>query len=199
MPAPKTVDEYVTRHDEWWEELNKLRSILQSTPLVESIKWGFPVYTLNNKNVLGLGAFKSYVGIWFFQGGLLKDPHQLLVNAQEGKTKAMRQLRFSSLEEMNEKIIRDYVAEAIENQKKGKEIKPDLKKPLVIPDELKLAFETNQEVRDQFEKLNLTSKREFSEYIESAKREDTKKSRLEKIIPMILEGVGLHDKYKKGT
>ena len=34
------------------------------------------------------------------------------------------------------------------------------------------------------------------EYISKAKREATKQSRLEKIKPKILRGVGLHDKYK---
>lgn len=34
------------------------------------------------------------------------------------------------------------------------------------------------------------------EYIETAKREATVKSRLEKIKPMILKGIGLNDKYK---
>jgi len=34
------------------------------------------------------------------------------------------------------------------------------------------------------------------EYIETAKREATKTSRLEKIKPMILQAVGSNDKYK---
>ena len=33
-------------------------------------------------------------------------------------------------------------------------------------------------------------------YIETAKREVTKTNRLEKITPMILEGISLHEKYK---
>lgn len=39
--------------------------------------------------------------------------------------------------------------------------------------------------------------KEFSLYIEEAKQEKTKHSRLEKIIPLIFKGVGLNDKYKK--
>jgi uncharacterized protein YdeI (YjbR/CyaY-like superfamily) len=38
--------------------------------------------------------------------------------------------------------------------------------------------------------------REYCEYISEAKRDATKLKRLEKIIPMIIEGVGLNDKYK---
>ncbi|MEL7473318.1 MAG: YdeI/OmpD-associated family protein, partial [Planctomycetota bacterium] len=38
--------------------------------------------------------------------------------------------------------------------------------------------------------------RQYNEHVSEAKREETKLKRVEKIKPMILEGVGLHDKYK---
>lgn len=50
---------------------------------------------------------------------------------------------------------------------------------------------------DSFEELNLTNKRDYAEYITDEKRADTKQKRLGRIIPMILTGVGLNDKYKK--
>lgn len=37
---------------------------------------------------------------------------------------------------------------------------------------------------------------EFCDHVASAKREATKQSRLDKIRPMILDGIGLHDTYK---
>lgn len=50
----------------------------------ETNKWSAPVYTSNGKNIVGLGAFKSYTGLWFFQGALLKDEKKLLINAGNG-------------------------------------------------------------------------------------------------------------------
>lgn len=47
-----------------------------------------------------------------------------------------------------------------------------------------------------FEGLTKGKQRELAEYIESAKRPETKIKHLEKIIPMIIEGVGLNDKYR---
>ena len=47
-----------------------------------------------------------------------------------------------------------------------------------------------------FNALALTKKREFSDYISEAKRDETKTKRLEKIIPMILNCKGLHENYK---
>jgi uncharacterized protein YdeI (YjbR/CyaY-like superfamily) len=198
MNMQKTVSDYIVKHSEWQQELILLKDLVLSQPLEETIKWGAPVYTFKGKNIVGLGAFKSYVGLWFFQGALLKDKEQKLVNAQEGKTQAMRQWRFNSLSEIeaNSSLITDYVKEAVANQKAGKEIKPKAGKPLEIPLELQEVFHKDTELKEAFEALNLTRKRDFAEYITLAKRAETKQSRLEKIIPMIRQGIGLNDKYK---
>jgi uncharacterized protein YdeI (YjbR/CyaY-like superfamily) len=196
MKSSQTVEAYIAGKTGWQELLTRLRSILLSTGLKEEVKWGGPVYTSGGKNVLGIGAFKSYAGLWFFQGALLKDEQGLLINAQDGKTKAMRQMRFQSVEEMDEKTIRAYVEEAIRHQKLGKEIKPEKNKPLLIPSELEAAFNQDPALQSKFAQLTLTRQREFVEYIATAKREATRLSRLDKIKPMIMAGVGMNDKYK---
>ena len=159
------------------------------------MKWGIPTYCLKNKNVAGIGAFKSYAGLWFFNGSFLKDEEKKLINAQEGKTKGMRQWRFEVLKEIDEALVKSYIEEAIQNQKDGKEIKPE-KKPLIIPDELNEALASDSQLSEAFEALSLSCKREYAEHIAEAKREETKLKRLDKIIPMIMDKVGLNDKYK---
>ncbi|TYA71457.1 YdeI/OmpD-associated family protein [Seonamhaeicola marinus] len=197
MKKVSSVEEYIEENTKWTEALSILRSIMLSTELEETLKWSIPTYTIQGKNVLGISAFKDHFGIWFFNGVFLKDHYNLLRNAQEGKTKAMRQLNFSSIEEMDKNVILHYVKEAIENQKLGKEAKPDrTKKDIVIPEELHAVLNNNSELKNAFSNLTPYKQREYCEYIQSAKRETTKQSRLEKISPMILQGVGLHDKYK---
>lgn len=191
----KTPEEYFDFAPSYLDILTKLRDVLLTTELVEKMKWGIPTYCLKNKNVIGIGAFKSYAGIWFFNGAFLSDKANVLINAQEGKTKGMRQWRFESLEEINEDLLRAYIQEAIQNQKEGKEMKPE-KKPLIIPDELKEALASDGQLSEIFESLSLSCKREYAEYIEEAKRPETKQRRLEKIVPMIKQKVGLNDKYK---
>lgn len=71
------------------------------------------VFTINGKNVVSIAGFKNFFAIWFFQGALLSDSENKLINAQEGKTKLMRQWRFTSKEQINEDQIRRYIAEAI--------------------------------------------------------------------------------------
>jgi len=130
MKKPKSVDAYIADEENWQEELVYLRELILSTGLDEQIKWLFPCYTLKNKNVVGLAAFKDYFGLWFYQGAILTDPHNKLVNAQEGKTQAMRQWRMYDKAEIDHDLVMSYLNEAIDNEKAGKKV-IITKKPLV--------------------------------------------------------------------
>lgn len=196
MKRYKTVNEYIECSDHWKKELVQLRKILLSTKLEETVKWGMPCYTLNGKMVVGLGAFKSFVALWFFQGALLSDEKNLLVNAQNGRTKALRQWRFSSKTEIDSALIKAYVKEAIELQVKGLQIKPDRNKPLILPAQLEEALAKNENAHAGFKGLSKGKQREYADYVSDAKREETKAKRIAKIIPMIVEGLGLNDQYK---
>jgi uncharacterized protein YdeI (YjbR/CyaY-like superfamily) len=197
MKSEKSIDDYIAKSTQWQDALTKLREVILSTELEETIKWGVPVYTFNGKNIVGIAAFKSYVGIWFYQGVFLTDKQKVLVNAQEGKTKALRQWRFKTGDEIDSDLVKAYILEAINNQKLGKEIKPAKPKKVTIPPELQNALKQNKALQQHFNELSLSCQREYVEYIVEAKREDTKLRRIEKIIPMILEKAGLNDKYKK--
>ena len=196
MKKVNSVDEYIGRHEKWTDALLLLRSVLNTTELKETLKWSAPVYTIDGKNVVGLSAFKNHFGLWFFNGVFLKDKKNLLVSAQE-TTKALRQMRFESIEDIDKHAVLAYVKEAIENQKLGKELKPEKKsKNVLLPSELKKELQTNKDLNKAFYALTPYKQREYAEYIDEAKREATKQSRLKKIVPMIRKGFGLNDKYK---
>ena len=181
--------------NQWENEIEQLHAIIRKTPLVETTKWGGPVYTYNNKNVLGIGGFKSYFGIWFYNGVFLKDEKKLLINANEESTKSLRQMRFNSANEIDEKLILAYIKEAIEIEEKGLAI-PKEKKETIIPEILENELDKNSELKNKFNTFSSYKQREFIEHITSAKQEKTQMARLEKIIPMILEEKGLNDKYR---
>ena len=182
--------------DQWNEELEFLKSIVAKANLFEDIKWGGPVYSYNGKNILGIGGFKSYFGIWFFNGVFLKDEQKLLINAQEGTTKSMRQMRFNSINEIDEKVILQYIKEAISIEEKVLTVK-STKKKSIQSDLLNEACNLNDNLKNAFNEFKPYKQSEFIEYIESAKQEKTKLIRLEKIKPMILSNTGLNDKYRK--
>ena len=186
MKRFKTVDAYIDNAENWRDELVKLRDILTSMDgLVEEVKWGAPCYTVDGKNVVGIGAFKSYFGLWFHQGVFLKDKDNVLLNCQEGKTKALRQWRMSNIKDIKVRQVKSYLKEAIELARQGKEIKPDRSKPVVVPPQLKEALSKNKKAGASFKNLTKGLQREYADYISEAKREETKIKRLTKIIPMI--------------
>ncbi|WP_317235673.1 YdeI/OmpD-associated family protein [Flavobacterium pectinovorum] len=80
---------------------------------------------------------------------------------------------------------------------KNKEKSSNLpKKEAIISELLKKEMDQNPVLKEAFQKLSPYKQYEFLEYIESAKQEKTKISRIEKVIPMILGNVGLNDKYR---
>ena len=197
MKKYASADDYIASCPEWETQLRLLRSIVLKNPFVkETIKWNIPVFTVHGKNVLGLSGFKSHVGLWFFQGALLQDEANVLVNAQEGKTQAMRHWKFTATDTISESLVLSYVNEAVQHQKDGKMVVIKKDTTIVIPDELKVVFEADSTLKIAFEKLSNYNQKEYATYISTAKRVTTKESRLEKIIPMILAGKGLNDKYK---
>lgn len=192
-----SVEEYIELNPTWAEALTRLRNLILKTELTETVKWSMPTYCINGKNVLGIGAFKNHFCLWFHNGVFLKDEHNLLINAQENKTKALRQMRFVSIDDINDAVVLSYIKESIKNQLAGKEIKPKrATKKVNVPNELNSLFKSNPELNTAFEALTPGKQREYCEYISEAKRDATKIKRLEKITPMILGGVGLNDKYK---
>lgn len=196
MKKAGTADEFFASAKTWKRELAVLRGILRASGLEETVKWGGPVYVHDGENVVGLGAFKSYFGLWFYQGALLADPKELLVNAQAGKTKALRQMRFGSLDEVDEKAVKAYVKEAIGLARRGAKIAPDRNKPVTVPPELEAALRTRRKARTAFEALTPGKRREYADHVAEARRDETKQKRIEKILPMIEAGVGLNDRYR---
>lgn len=197
MPGKKTPDDFYEQAPRWREELARLRSVLTSLGLDESLKWGTPYYTLDGAHVVGVGAFKSYFGLWFPQGALLTDDKNILVNAQEGVTKAMRQWRMTSASDIKVGAIKSYVREAMANARAGKEIKPDRAKPLSTPAELTAALKSDARANAAFKIMTKTLRREYADYIASAKQDATRQRRIEKVLPMIRAGSGLNDKYRR--
>ncbi len=114
MAAPRDVDEYIAQHQNWAEVLASLRSELLARGFAEAIKWSRPVYMLDNKNLIGVGAFKKHVSLWFFQGHLLRDPLKVLSNAQPGKTKEMLHWKWFATDAYDAKQVANYLDEVVQ-------------------------------------------------------------------------------------
>ncbi|WP_286753189.1 MULTISPECIES: DUF1801 domain-containing protein [Sphingobacterium] len=180
-----------------WQEAEELmQEIIQQTSLKKEFKWGSYIYTHKGKNVIGWGGFKNFFSLWFYNGVFLTDRDKHLISASEGKTKALRQWRFEDVKDMSAEKIAAYIQESIQTIDEGKELKPT-KSPMKAPAGLLLeALQTDPTFAESFQALTPGKQKEYIEYIDEAKQEKTKQSRIEKIKPLVLAKKGLNDKYK---
>lgn len=191
------ADNPMQNNQQWAEELVRIADILVKSGLPSSIKWGAEVFTHKGKNVVSYGGFKHFVSIWFYNGVFLSDPYQVLVTASEGKTKSLRQWRFTSIYEIDDAKILEYVREAIDIEDKGLRLAPEKHHPAEVPELLAEALSADPVLKSAFEKLSSGKQKEYCLYVAEAKQEATKLARIEKITPMILQGKGLNDKHRR--
>ena len=197
MTAPNpTVDAYFAKAKAWQDELARLRGILLDCGLVEQLKWGKPTYTTaDGANVVLIMPLKETCTLLFPKGALLKDPEGLLVQPGENSQSA-RQMRFTSAAGIAKlaKTVKRYVKEAAEVEKAGLKVAFKKSTDLVYPKEFQDRLDRNSALREAFLKLTPGRQRQYHMHFTGAKQAATRESRVEKAIPLILDGIGLGDR-----
>ncbi len=189
------LDRYFRYTKTWRAEKQRLRAILLDFPLTEELKWRQPCYTFQGANVVILGAFKQTCDLGFFKGSLLDNPHGLLIPPGP-HSQASRQLRFTSVQEIEEKepIIRATLQNAIEVERAGLKVDFREKSELVFADELLAKMEADPDFKAAFEALTPGRQRGYNLFFSAAKQSKTRAARIEKHAARILEGKGMHDR-----
>ena len=175
-------------------EMTALRKIALECSLNEEMKWGKPCYSLGKANIVLIHAFKDYCAYLFLKGSLLKDTAGILVQQTENVQSA-RQVRFSNLQEILEltPVLKAYIHEAIEVEKAGLKVTFKTTAEMLVPDEFKSKLDANAGLKTAF--LNLTPGRQkgYLLFFSAAKQSKTRLVRVDKCVPLILEGKGLDD------
>jgi uncharacterized protein YdeI (YjbR/CyaY-like superfamily) len=177
----------------WREELQMLRQIVLECGLTEELKWGVPCYTVYNKNIVIVSAFKDYCSLSFFKGSLLEDTHNIL-DKPGNSSQSYRLIKFINSKEIVDlsEILKAYIFQAIEVEKLG--LKVEFKKnPEPIPDELQKKFEEFTSLKNAFYALTPGRQRGYIIYFSQPKQSRTREGRIEKCMQKILNGEGLND------
>ncbi|MFN5006596.1 MAG: YdeI/OmpD-associated family protein [Ignavibacteria bacterium] len=177
----------------WNEELHELREIILKNEVKEERKWGVPCYTDNGKNIILLSALKDSATVSFLKGSLIDDVHGLLI-APGKNSQSARYMKFTSVKEIKKAkpIIVDYIKQAVEIERTGKKV-AFKKEDDPIPEELSIAFKKQPELKTAFYALTPGRRRGYLLHFNQAKQSATRESRIQKCIPLILEGKGLQD------
>ena len=183
------VDVFMKKTVEWHDEYAVLREIALSTGLTEDLKWMHPCYTLDDKNVFLLHAFKGYIAVFFHKGAIMKDPNGILIQQTEN-VQAGRQLRFKNMEEIvkAKRIIKAYMKDAIAIEEAGIQVPMKKPVPLELPKDIADAMKKISGLTAAFKKLTPSFQREYLLYFDSAKKAETRVSRVEKYAAKILSG-----------
>jgi uncharacterized protein YdeI (YjbR/CyaY-like superfamily) len=177
----------------WEEELAALRALLLNSELSEECKWGVPCYTFNNANVILLTAFKEYCALAFVKGTLLKDAYNILEKPGEN-TQGGRVVKITQLKQVKKlkPVLKMYIHEAVELEKSGRKV-IFKKNPEKVPDELQAKLDKNAAFKKAFYALTPGRQRGYILFFSAARQKQTREARIEKCMPQILKGKGLHD------
>jgi uncharacterized protein YdeI (YjbR/CyaY-like superfamily) len=197
MPQSGTnpkVDVFLSQSEQWRQEFEALREIVLDCSFTEELKWGVPCYTIDGRNVVLIHGFKEYCALLFFKGALLRDPQGILIR-QTVNVQASRQIRFTGVQEITElkPILKDYLLEAIVVEKAGLDVEWNETSEFSIPEELQQKFDEISGLKDAFEALTPGRQRAYLLYFSEAKQAKTRVARVEKYLPAIFSGKGLHD------
>lgn len=188
------VDIFLSEAGKWQKELKQLRMIALDCGLIEEYKWGVPVYTFQNKNIIGIHGFKDYCAVGFFKGALLHDAKNILIRPGE-HTQSGRMIRFTGVKEIVKlaPMLKAYIYEAIEVEREGLNVIPKKTADYPVPEEFQQKLNNDPELKAAFKALTPGRQRGYLLHFAQAKQSKTKEARIEKYIPYILRGKGLND------
>jgi hypothetical protein len=182
LDVGKRVELYFDEAPEFARDIcRKLRRIVfKADPqIVEDWKWG-PHYSKNGM-VCGIGAFQKHVSLAFFHGAHMKDPKHLFIK-EDVPSKNMRRMRFVNLDKVHVPTLVGYVREAVALNTGGVAVGESA---LETPPDLTRALARNKKLGEYFSSLSYTHQKESVRWIESAKKEETRKARISKTLAML--------------
>ena len=188
------VDAYIARSADFAKPiLERLReSVHSAVPQAEeTLKWGAPYFEYKGP-LCGMAAFKRHCAFVFWKDTLV---------VENPSDEAMGQLgRIESLDDLPpKKTLNAWLKKAVKLNEKGvkapRSVRPP--KPAVeVPADLKSALAKNPGARAAFGGFSPSHRREYVEWIEEAKREETRKKRLTQAIEWMAEGRSRNWKYQ---
>jgi uncharacterized protein YdeI (YjbR/CyaY-like superfamily) len=174
----------------WAGGLLALRQLCIDAGLVETVKWAHPCYRHIDRNIAIIGAFRGDFRLSFFNAALMKDPKGVL-ERQGPNARHPDMIRFTENAQVAvmAETVRAYLAEAMEYAEAG--IKPP-KDPseIELPVELAMALDADPALAEAFRGLTPGRQRSYVIHLNSAKKAETRVSRIVAFRERILAGKG---------
>ena len=195
------IDAYIAKQKDFAKPiLTHIRDVVHAAcpDVEETVKWSSPHFDYRGGMMCGMAAFKEHAIFGFWKGSLIKgvSPNRNNGGAAMGNFGCL-----ASVKDLpNRRELTALITEAMRLNDEGivvarpkKAPKPEAK----VPVELAAALKKNQPAAAQFEKFPPSHRREYVEWIDDAKREETKVKRVAQAVEWIAEGKGRNWKYQR--
>ncbi len=187
------VDAYIERAMPFARPILKhLRKIAHTgcPDVEETIKWKSPFF--EHKGIICfMAAFKEHCVFGFWKGALIFGEKHKGAMGHFGRITSMQDLP-------DEKKLVGYVRKAAElNQAGVKKSRPRsrAKQKISVPSDLKVALQKRPKARKTFDDFSYSHKKEYVEWITDAKRDETRRRRLQTAIQWLAQGKPQNWKY----
>lgn len=191
------VDAYIAKSADFAKPiLNHIRTVVHEAcpPVEETIKWSMPHFDYGGI-LCSMAAFNEHCAFHLWHGSLI---------VENGTREAMGQFgRITKVSDLPpKKAMIGYIKagmklrdEGVTSPTRSKAKKKSVE--VVVPVELTTALKKNKKALAAFENFPPSHKREYAEWISEAKREETRKKRVDNAVEWITEGKGRNWKYEK--
>ena len=192
------VDAYIERAAPFAQPVLKhLRAVIRAADpgSVETIKWGMPFFMHEGRMLAHMAAFKQHCGFGFVHGRGA---------AERGKgDEAMGQFgRITALADLPSKrellgIVKQAVAAMDADTTAPRPLKRTTLKPAPdVPPDLAAALARHRAARQTFDGFSPSQRREYIEWLQDAKRDETRSRRLAQTLEWLAEGKSRNWKYQ---
>jgi uncharacterized protein YdeI (YjbR/CyaY-like superfamily) len=196
------IDDYIDKSAEFARPiLQHLRKLVHqaNSDVIETIKWGFASFDYKGP-LCSMASFKQHCVFGFWKAKLLHDPEGHLSERAHQFGEAMGNLgRITSLSDLPpDTVLINFIKEASRLNEEGVKLPPPPKKDkvdLVIPDFFMEGLKKNSAALSVFEKFSASNKREYVDWLNEAKTDETRSRRLETALEWIAEGKIRNWKY----
>ena len=199
----KLIDVYIERSAEFARPiLAHLRELIHKAcpGTEEKMKWSFPHFDYKGEMMCSMAAFKNHAVMGFWKAALRKDA--VLLNNARSEVAMGHLGKITSLKDLppDKKII-GWIKEAMLLTDNGIRLpgktKEKEKKQLAVPEYFMKALKKNKQALATFENFSYSNKKDYVEWIEGNKTEETRNKNLTTAIEWMAEGKTRHWKYAR--
>lgn len=202
MTKDKRVDAYIAKSAEFAKPiLTHLRALVHEAcpEVTETIKWSFPNF--DYKGVFcSMAGFKQHCSFGFWKTSLMNDPKKILQANEEGSMGNLGKI--TSLKDLpSDKILLGFIKQAVklndEGVKRKVKVTPKGSKTIATPAYFQKELNKDRLANEVFKNFSYTNRKDYIDWFEEAKTEETRGKRIAQALEWIAEGKGRNWKYQK--